>query len=255
MTTLLVLYRRPDGGPEAIGDVRASLRAGTPAAGRRRPRACARRVIRRVSGALGGETDLVLVAAMTFDDRARLDAGLASDAMRAAGRNLARHRPGSGDAPRPRGCPGDDRSRFRRVWILSHHRAKEPSERRPDPAARTATPRPASGSRARPAAWRWSRSTASGAQRAVSFDLLDDARRRARPTLDADPRCRAIVLTGAGARAFAAGADISELATQTSASLREGASVRGLGSDRRGRAAADRGGRAASPSAAAASWR
>ena len=37
--------------------------------------------------------------------------------------------------------------------------------------------------------------------------------------LDRDPACRAIVLTGAGDRAFAAGADISELAAQSPTSL------------------------------------
>jgi enoyl-CoA hydratase len=37
--------------------------------------------------------------------------------------------------------------------------------------------------------------------------------------LDRDPACRCIVLTGAGERAFAAGADIKELASQTPTSL------------------------------------
>ena len=37
--------------------------------------------------------------------------------------------------------------------------------------------------------------------------------------LDRDPACRAVVLTGAGDRAFASGADIPELARQTNASL------------------------------------
>jgi enoyl-CoA hydratase len=37
--------------------------------------------------------------------------------------------------------------------------------------------------------------------------------------LDQDPACRAIVITGAGDRAFAAGADIPELATQTPTAL------------------------------------
>ena len=37
--------------------------------------------------------------------------------------------------------------------------------------------------------------------------------------LDRDPACRAIVLTGSGTRAFAAGADIRELAAQTPTSL------------------------------------
>jgi enoyl-CoA hydratase len=53
---------------------------------------------------------------------------------------------------------------------------------------------------------------------ALSFDLLDELV----VTLegfDRDPDCRAIVLTGAGTRAFAAGADIRELAAQTPISL------------------------------------
>ena len=53
---------------------------------------------------------------------------------------------------------------------------------------------------------------------ALSFDLLDDLA-DALARLDADPRCRAIVLTGSGTRAFAAGADIRELATQTPITL------------------------------------
>jgi enoyl-CoA hydratase len=56
---------------------------------------------------------------------------------------------------------------------------------------------------------------------ALSFGLLRELA-GALETLDADPACRAIVLTGAGSRAFAAGADIRELAVQSSASLTEG---------------------------------
>jgi enoyl-CoA hydratase len=54
---------------------------------------------------------------------------------------------------------------------------------------------------------------------ALSFDLVAqlDA---ALAALDADEACRAIVITGTGSRAFAAGADIRELAVQSSASLR-----------------------------------
>jgi enoyl-CoA hydratase len=53
---------------------------------------------------------------------------------------------------------------------------------------------------------------------ALDFDLLDQlADELAR--LDADGACRAIVLTGSGTRAFAAGADIKELAVQTPVSL------------------------------------
>jgi uncharacterized protein (TIGR02118 family) len=93
MTTLLALYRRPNGGPEALSTFERRyaaehlpLVAGTP--GLRGTH------VRRVSGALGGETDLVLITTMDFDDRAALDAGLASDDMRAAGRNLREIAPG-----------------------------------------------------------------------------------------------------------------------------------------------------------------
>ena len=56
---------------------------------------------------------------------------------------------------------------------------------------------------------------------ALSFDLLD-ALAAELESLDADPATRAIVITGAGSRAFASGVDIRELAPQTSASLRDG---------------------------------
>jgi enoyl-CoA hydratase len=56
---------------------------------------------------------------------------------------------------------------------------------------------------------------------ALSFALLaqlDDVL----AVLDDDETCRAIVITGAGDRAFAAGADIRELAAETPASMHEG---------------------------------
>jgi uncharacterized protein (TIGR02118 family) len=93
MTTLLALYRRPDGGlaAQATFERRYAaehlpLVAATP--GLRETR------VSRVVQALGTETDLVLVTAMRFDDRAALDAGLASDAMRQAGRTLREIAPG-----------------------------------------------------------------------------------------------------------------------------------------------------------------
>ena len=93
MTMLLALYRRPDGGPEALEtferryrDEHLPLVAATP--GLRSTR------VHRVAEALGGETDLVLVTSMEFDDRAALDDGLRSDAMRAAGRSLREIAPG-----------------------------------------------------------------------------------------------------------------------------------------------------------------
>ena len=93
MTTLLVLYRRPDGGADAQATFERRyaaehlpLIAATP--GLRETR------VQRVVGALGGETDLMLATSMQFDDRGALDAGLASDAMRAGGRNLREFAPG-----------------------------------------------------------------------------------------------------------------------------------------------------------------
>jgi uncharacterized protein (TIGR02118 family) len=93
MTTLLALFRRPDGGNEALATFEQRyaaehlpLVAQTP--GLRST------TVRRVTDALGGETDLVVVTTMEFDNRAALDAGLASDAMRAAGRNLREIAPG-----------------------------------------------------------------------------------------------------------------------------------------------------------------
>jgi uncharacterized protein (TIGR02118 family) len=93
MTTLLVLYRRPDGGEDALQEFERRyatehmpLVAQTP--GLRATR------VHRVTGALGSETDLAVVAEMDFDDRAALDAGLASDPMRAAGRILREIAPG-----------------------------------------------------------------------------------------------------------------------------------------------------------------
>ena len=93
MTTLLALYRRPDGGPNALAEFQRRyaaehlpLVAQTP--GLRSTR------VQHVVEALGAETDLVLITAMEFDDRAALDAGLASDPMRAAGRNLREIAPG-----------------------------------------------------------------------------------------------------------------------------------------------------------------
>ena len=56
---------------------------------------------------------------------------------------------------------------------------------------------------------------------ALSFAVLAQLVTAVR-ALDADPACRCIVLTGSGSRAFAAGADIRELAGQTPESLAAG---------------------------------
>lgn len=61
---------------------------------------------------------------------------------------------------------------------------------------------------------------------ALSFALLLRLA-EAVEALDADPACRAIVITGAGTRAFAAGADVAELAEQTTESLAASPGFRG----------------------------
>lgn len=53
---------------------------------------------------------------------------------------------------------------------------------------------------------------------ALSFAVLEELATALAP-LDTDPSCRVIVLTGAGDRAFAAGADIRELVEQTPVTL------------------------------------
>ena len=53
-----------------------------------------------------------------------------------------------------------------------------------------------------------------GSMNALSFDVLEELA-DALETLDRDPTCRVVVLTGSGEKAFAAGADILELADQT----------------------------------------
>lgn len=93
MTTLLVLYRRPEGGEEALDVLERRYRAEHLPLVAQTPGLRGTRIW-RVREALGGETDLVLAAAMDFDDRAALDEGLRSDPMRAAGRILREIAPG-----------------------------------------------------------------------------------------------------------------------------------------------------------------
>ncbi len=108
MTTLLALFRAPEGGPETLAEFERRYRAEHLPLIAQTPGLLATRV-QWVTQALGGETDLMLVTAMDFEDRAALDAGLASDAMRAAGRNLREIAPGLStllvldDAPSPGG--------------------------------------------------------------------------------------------------------------------------------------------------------
>lgn len=90
--TLLALYRNPEGGDEALQTFRRRyheehlpLIAKVPG--------IRSTMVQRVAQAYT-DADLVMVTEMTFDDRASLDAGMASDEMRIAGRNLREIAPG-----------------------------------------------------------------------------------------------------------------------------------------------------------------
>jgi uncharacterized protein (TIGR02118 family) len=93
MTTLLVLYRAPDGGEVALAELERRYRDDHLPLVAQTPGLRATRVW-RVREALGGDSDLVLAAALDFDDRAALDEALRSDPMRAAGRILREIAPG-----------------------------------------------------------------------------------------------------------------------------------------------------------------
>jgi uncharacterized protein (TIGR02118 family) len=92
MTTLLAIFRRPEGDEEAVSTFLRRYReehlpmiATTP--GLRGT------WIRETTQKLMGD-DVVIVTGMKFDDRASLDAALTSDAMKAGGRNLREIAPG-----------------------------------------------------------------------------------------------------------------------------------------------------------------
>lgn len=86
MTTLLALYRRPEGGDEALETFLRRYREEHLPLVARTP-GLRRTWVERVTNRYLGE-DVVLVTGMEFDDRAALDAGMASEAMAEAGRNL-----------------------------------------------------------------------------------------------------------------------------------------------------------------------
>ena len=90
--TLVALYRRPEGGDEALATFQHRYEAEHLPLVRQTPGLRAL-VVERVAQAFN-ESDIVMLARMEFADRAALDAGLASDAMRAAGRNLREIAPG-----------------------------------------------------------------------------------------------------------------------------------------------------------------
>lgn len=90
--TLLAIFKRPEGGEDTMDEfMRRYLDEHLPliemVPGLRAS------VVEPVAQHYAGD-DLVVVTRMEFDDRAALDAGMASDEMRVAGRNLREIAPG-----------------------------------------------------------------------------------------------------------------------------------------------------------------
>jgi uncharacterized protein (TIGR02118 family) len=90
--TLLALYKRPEGGDEALATFWQRYRDEHMPLIEKVP-GLRGTTIYNVAQHYAGE-DLVAVTEMHFDDRAALDAAMASDEMRAAGRNLREMAPG-----------------------------------------------------------------------------------------------------------------------------------------------------------------
>ena len=91
-TTLMALYRRPEGGAAALAPFRPRSAAAPLPLIRQVPGLPTLHVAEVVQTL--GESDLVMVARLVFADRATFDAALASEPMRAAGRNLREIAPG-----------------------------------------------------------------------------------------------------------------------------------------------------------------
>jgi uncharacterized protein (TIGR02118 family) len=90
--TLLALYKRPEGGDEALQTFWTRYRQEHMPLIEKVPGLRGTRIWNVPKGYAG--EDLVAVTEMYFDDQAALDAGMMSDEMRVAGRNLREIAPG-----------------------------------------------------------------------------------------------------------------------------------------------------------------
>ena len=108
--TLLAMFKRPEGGDDELAEFLQRYRDEHMPLIEEVPGLRVEQSLERVTGHYAGD-DIVVVTRMTFDDRAALDAGMASDEMRVAGRNLREIAPGSADAAGPRGEAGPGRAR------------------------------------------------------------------------------------------------------------------------------------------------
>ena len=177
--TLMALYRRPDG-DEALATFRRRYASEHLPLVRQTPGLRSLHVARVTEA--WGQSDLEMVARMVFDDRAALDAGLASDAMRAAGRNLREIAPGLATTVI---VEPDDEMEAEESRMTVHYEAV-------------------------------------GRRATIRLDRPDVLNALDRPTLDAlahhmrqastDDRVGVVVLTGTGERAFSTGADLAEQA-------------------------------------------
>jgi uncharacterized protein (TIGR02118 family) len=90
--TLLAIFKRPEGGDESLETFLQRYEGEhLPLIGK--VPGLRSSVVENVAQNYAGD-DIVVVTRMTFDDRAALDAGMASDEMRIAGRNLREIAPG-----------------------------------------------------------------------------------------------------------------------------------------------------------------
>jgi uncharacterized protein (TIGR02118 family) len=90
--SMMAIYKRPEGGEEAMETFRRRYADEHLPLIREVPGLRTIRV-ERVAHAYS-ETDIVMIAELLFDNRAALDAGMASEQMRIAGRNLREIAPG-----------------------------------------------------------------------------------------------------------------------------------------------------------------
>ena len=90
--TLLAIFKRPEGGEDAMEEFMTRYLDEHMPLIEKVPGLRAS-VVERVAHHYSGD-DLVIVPRMDFDDRDALDAGMASDEMRVAGRNLREIAPG-----------------------------------------------------------------------------------------------------------------------------------------------------------------
>ena len=124
MTTLLALYRRPDGGPEAQATFERRYADGAPAARRGHARAARDAGPARRRGARAARPTSPRRRRCASTTGRRSTPASASDAMRAAGRNLREIAPGLATLLVLEDAAGHGRPPLPRPWILSEPQSR-----------------------------------------------------------------------------------------------------------------------------------